>query len=196
MPGRLFIAGKHAGCQEPLPAAVSRPPRSRVGTCSLPSSTALMTLTGSILPLKTEPQLGISLQGSELAIRALALAELGCSSWCGLRSPHCEDCKVHLSGTTAVEFISRFTRSGGSGEFFWFIKEMWLEHREIKEDKDIHPVEGRSEGRTDASLSGYYMEPTPSNPQQWAPIDGGCNGSNSGLSEALLECPWFSWPIK
>lgn len=25
----------------------------------------------------------------------------------------------------------------------------------------------------------------PSNPQQWAPTDGGCNGSNSGLSEAL-----------
>lgn len=84
--------------------------------------------------------------------------------WIG--GPHCEDCKVHLSGTTAAEFISRFTRSGGAQEnfFFFFLvhkRDVVRSTEEIKEDKDIHPC-GREgvRGWTDASLSGYHMEPT------------------------------------
>ena len=54
---------------------------------------------------------------------------------------------------------------------------------------------GGSEGRTDASLSGYHMEPTHLTHSSGHRLMVGVMALTQG-SVRLLECPWFSWPIK
>lgn len=54
---------------------------------------------------------------------------------------------------------------------------------------------GGSEGWTDASLGGYHMEPTHLTHSSGHRLMVGVMALTRG-SVRLLECPWFSWPIK
>ena len=111
---------------------------------------------------------------------------------------HCEARKAHLSGTTAAEFISRFTRSGGAQENFVFLvhkRDVVRNTGKSRRTRTSALWKGVSEGWTDASLGRYHMEPTCLTHSSGHRLVVGVMALTRG-SVRLLELPWFSWPIK